>query len=398
MKKIFKAGLFALALAIGYALVLTGAVARTTVGIVKDFTHGAASKINDALFAFQVKLGGVMFATLQSNILTLHDWAKRLDPDGKTPEIVELLAQVNPILTDAMFMEGNLPTGHRTTARVGLPAVAWRLLNGGVATSKSKTATIDEQTGMLEAWSEVDKDLCELNGNTAAFRLSEAHAFIEAMNQEAAQTLFYGNSGTNPEEFTGLAVRYSSLAAGNAQNIIDAAGTGSDNTSIWLCSWGANTLHGIFPKGSKAGLIHEDMGLVTVSDIAAGAANGIGQGTRMRAYQDHWQWKLGIALRDWRYAVRTCNIDTSNLVAESSAANIIKSLIKMIYRLPSTSLGKPVFYMNRTVAEMLDIQRFNVVSAAGMTMTEIDGKQELSFRGIPIRLNDALTNAEARVT
>lgn len=337
-------------------------------------------------------------ATLQSNVLTLHDWAKRLDPDGKTPTIVELLAQTNPILTDALFMEGNLPTGHRTTVRVGLPTVAWRLLNGGVATSKSQTAQIDEQCGMLEAWSEVDKDLAELNGNTSAFRLSEGQAFIEAMNQEAAQTMFYGNSGLAAEEFTGLSVRYGAISgAANRQNVIDGLGTGSVNTSVWLCSWGANTLHGIFPKGSKAGLIHEDMGLVTVSDIAAGAANGVGQGTRMRAYQDHWQWKLGIALRDWRYQVRIANIDTTNLVAESSATNLIKSMIKAIYRLPSTGLGKTVFYMNRTVAEMLDIQRFNAVAAAGLRYDDVDGRREMSFRGIPIRLCDALINTEARV-
>lgn len=337
-------------------------------------------------------------ATLAPNVLTLHDWAKRLDPDGKTPDIVELLAQSNPILQDALFMEGNLPTGHRTTVRTGLPTVAWRLLNGGVATSKSKTAQIDEQCGMLEAWSEVDKDLAELNGNTSAFRMSEAQAFIEAMNQEAASTLFYGNSGVAAEEFTGLSPRFGAISgAGNAQNIIDALGTGSDNSSIWLCSWGANTLHGIFPKGSKAGLIHEDMGLVTVTDAAAGAAAGIGQNTRMRAYQDHWQWKLGIALRDWRYQVRIANIDISNLTTESSAANLIKSMIKAIYRLPSTGLGKPVFYMNRTVAEMLDIQRFNVVAAAGMRYEEVDGKPQMSFRGIPIRVCDALVNTEARV-
>ena len=336
-------------------------------------------------------------ALLQSNVLTLSDWAKRLDPDGKTPQIVEMLSQTNSILQDALFMEGNLPTGHRTTVRTGLPVVAWRLLNGGVATSKSKTAQIDEQAGMLEAWSEVDKDLAELNGNSAAFRLSEAQAFIEAMNQEAAQTLFYGNSGLAPEEFTGLAVRYSSLAAGNAQNILVGGGVQADNTSIWLCSWGANTLHGIFPKATKAGLIHEDMGLVTVSDIVAGGANGVGQGTRMRAYQDHWQWKLGIALRDWRYTVRIPNIDVSNLVGEASAANLIKLMIKAIYRLPSVGLGKPVFYMNRTVAEMLDIQRFNVVASAGLRYDEVDGKQMMSFRGIPIRLNDQILNTEALV-
>jgi hypothetical protein len=94
--------------------------------------------------------------TLNANVLTLADWAKRLDPDGKTPQIVEMLSQTNEILSDMVWMEGNLPTGHRTTVRTGLPTVAWRLINQGVQPSKSTTAQIDEACGMLEAWSEVD--------------------------------------------------------------------------------------------------------------------------------------------------------------------------------------------------------------------------------------------------
>jgi len=331
-------------------------------------------------------------ATLSSNVLTLADWAKRLDPNGKVPSIVELLSMTNPILDDMLFAEGNLPTGHRTTVRTGLPTAAWRLLNQGVQPSKSTTAQIDEACGMLEAWSEVDKDLAELNGNTGAFRLSEAQAFIEAMNQEMASTLFYGNSGTSPEEFTGLAPRYSSLSAANAQNIVVGGGSGSDNSSIWLTTWGQNTLFGIFPKGSKAGLIHDDMGLVTV-ETTAGIA-----GTRLRAYQDRWQWKNGIALKDWRYVVRIPNIDISALVTKTSAADLIELMIKAIHRLPNMNMGRPVFYMNRTVFQMLDIQRRDdVISGGGLVYKDVDGKATPTFRGIPIRVCDALLETEAVV-
>lgn len=341
-------------------------------------------------------------ATLSSNVLTLADWAKRLDPDGKVPQIVEMLSQTNEVLTDMLFMEGNLPTGHRTTVRTGLPTVAWRLLNNGVQPSKSTTAQIDEACGMLEAYSEVDKDLAELNGNVSAFRLSEGQAFIEAMNQEMASTLFYG-AATAPEEFVGLSTRYSDVGSGapaNSVNIIDGGGTGSDNTSIWLIVWGGQTVHGIFPKGSKAGLQHEDLGLVTVE-----TANGIG-GARMRAYRDHWQWKTGVALRDWRYAVRICNVDVSNLTGESSAANLIKLMIKAIHRIHKLGMGRAAFYMNRTVAQMLDIQRFNVMTGGGggstlnggsIQYSQIDGVWTPSFRGIPIRTCDALLETEARV-
>lgn len=331
-------------------------------------------------------------AVLNSNVLTLVDWAKRLDPEGKTSDIVELLAETNEVLDDMLWMEGNLPTGHRTTVRTGLPTVAWRLLNAGVQPSKSTTAQIDEQCGMLEAWSEVDKDLAMLNGNTAEFRMSEASAFIEAMNQEFAETLFYGNSGLAPEEFTGLSIRYSDKNASNGSNVIDAGSSDTDNSSIWLICWGAQSIHGIFPKGSKAGLMHEDLGETTIQNVA-----GIGN-ARLRAYQDHWQWKCGIALKDWRYAVRIGSIDISNLVAKSSAADLIEQMIKAIHRLPTMKIGKPCFYMNRTVFQMLDIQRRDdVITGGGLVYSDVDGKMVPTFRGIPIKICDALVENETAV-
>jgi hypothetical protein len=289
-------------------------------------------------------------------------------------------------------MEGNLPTGHRVTVRTGLPTVAWRLLNNGVTPSKSTTAQIDEQTGILEAWSEVDKDLADLNGNTAAFRLSEARAYIEGMNQEMAGTLFYGNSGTAPEEFTGLSARYSSLGATNAQNIVSGGGAGSDNSSIWLVVWGDQTVFGIFPKGSKAGLTHDDLGLETV-EATAGIA-----GSRLLAYRDRFQWKCGIALKDWRYVVRIPNIDISNLVNKSSAADLFDLMIKATHRPPNLALGRPSFYMNRSCFQMLDIQgRDDVQTGGQLNYTVVDGKRIPSFRGIPIGICDQLTETEAAV-
>lgn len=329
-------------------------------------------------------------ATLASNVATLADHAKRLDPDGKVPMIVELLRQRNAILDDMLWKEGNLPTGHRTTVRIGLPTVTARRLNEGVVPSKSTTAQIDEQCAMFEAISEVDADLVKLNGNDAGFRLSEAAAFIEAMNQTMAQTLFYGNASITPEYFTGFAPRYASLSGTNAQNILSAGGLGSDNTSIWLIAWGENTVSGIYPKASKAGLIHEDLGEQMIQ-------TGVGIGTgRMKAFIDRWQWKCGLAVRDWRYAVRIANIDVSNLVSESGAADLIKLMIKAIHRLPDLSSGRPVFYCNRTVREMLDIQALNKASYQ-LNIDNVDGKPVTKFRGIRIETCDQILESESVV-
>jgi hypothetical protein len=118
----------------------------------------------------------------------------------------------------------------------------------------------------------------------------------------------------------------------------------------------------------------------------------------MRAYRDHWQWKCGIALRDWRFVVRIPNIDISNLVAKSSAADLIELMIKAIHRIPSLKMGRPVFYMNRTCFQMLDIQRRDdVIAGGGLTYSDVDGVMTANFRGIPVRKCDALIEAEAVV-
>jgi hypothetical protein len=329
---------------------------------------------------------------LNSYVQTLADYAKKLDPDGSIAPVVELLNQTNEILQDILWKEGNLTTGHRVTVRTGLPAVYWRLMNQGIPSSKATTAQVDEACAVLESWSTIDKLIAELGGNLAANRLDEAVAHIEAMGQELASTLFYG-AATNPEEFIGLAARYSSLSAVNGQNIISGKGAGSDNSSIWLVGWGNNSIFGIYPKGTQAGLEREDMGLTTVT-----TSTTIGGGN-MRAYQEKFCWQCGIALKDWRYVVRICNIDISNLVAKSSAADLIELMIKAIHRIPNIASVKPVFYMNRTCFQMLDIfRRDDVISGGGLSFETVDGKTQYSFRGIPVRLCDVLTEAEEAVS
>jgi hypothetical protein len=339
-------------------------------------------------------------STLTNTSLTLVDWAKRLDPEGMVPIVAELLSQSNEVLQDATFVEGNLPTGHRVVIRTGLPAVYWRSLNQGIPNSKSTTAQVDESCGILEARSEVDRDLAELNGNTAAFRLSEDVAFLEAMNQTQANTLFYGQPTTNPNEYLGLTPRYSSIGTnlGNAQNIMTAGGS-TTLTSIWLVVWGENTVFCTFPKGSRAGLIHDDLGEQTVFNS---------DGTRMQALATRFQWKNGLVVKDWRYAVRICNIDTTALIAQTgtqastAATAIIPMMARAMYRIPNLRMGRPAFYMNRTVHSMLSVAAMNksqYILKVNEGLSQFGTADSwLSFLGIPLRRVDQITNAETVVS
>lgn len=339
-------------------------------------------------------------AVLSNNNLTLADWAKRTDPEGRVPVVAELLSQSNEILEDCVFKEGNLPTGERVVIRTGLPAVYWRALNQGIPNSKSQTAQVDEACGILEARSEVDKDLAMLNGNTAQFRLSEDVAFLEAMNQTQAATMFYGNPAIEPKSFLGLAARYSSLTgSNNSQNVITCGGSGSDNTSVYLVVWGDNTVYCPFPKGSTAGLMHEDLGEQTVYNS---------DGTRLQAYATRYQWKNGLVVKDWRYVVRICNIDISDLQsstgtqASNTNTQLVKCMTRALYRIPNMAMGRAAFYMNRTVHAGLSIQamdRSQNVLAVNQGLSQFGTPYSwLSFLGVPCRRVDQLINTEAVVS
>lgn len=332
-------------------------------------------------------------ATLSAANPTLLDLANRLGPDDKVVSIVEILNQTNEILMDMAWVEGNLITGHRTTIRTGIPTPTWRKMYGGVQPTKSTTATITDDCGMLEAYAEVDKALVDLNDNAAEFRLSEDRPHLEGMNQEISSTIFYGNSTTEPEAFTGLTPRFNSTsAAESGDNVILGGGAGTDNASIWLVVWGPNTCHGIVPKGSKAGFQHQDLGEITVE-------NADGNGGRMQAYRTHYRWDAGFTVRDWRFVVRIANIDKSALTADAATgANLPDLMFEAIERIPNLSMGRAAFYMSRDLRTKLRQQSASAISSSSLTIDQVGGVPVTSFQGIPVRRVDALAADEALIS
>lgn len=333
-------------------------------------------------------------ATNATTVMTYADWAKRLDANGRIDTIVEMLMDYNEILDDMVVQECNDGTGHKSTIRTGLPQAAWRMLNYGVPAVKTQTAQVRDTTGMLETFSKVDKKLAELSGDVSAFRLSEADGIIQGMNNQMASTLFYGNTDVNPERFLGLAPRYSTISTDEDEsgfNIIDAGGNNTANgqTSIWLVHWGANSCFGLFPKGSKAGLTHEDLG----EDIATDADGG-----EYRILRDHFGWDIGLCIRDWRYVVRIANIDVAQLKSDTTYLKaLINRMIEAEERLPQLGNGKPAWYGNRAIREALRNARLEKI-ASNLTDDTIEGKRVTMFDEIPFRRCDALLSTEAVVT
>lgn len=338
-------------------------------------------------------------ATLNNNYPTLADLAKQMDGKGNVvSDIIEILNDTNQILMDLPFFECNNGTKHLTTIRSGIPTATWRRLYQGVQPSKATNTQVEDACGMLEAWSEVDSKLIELSANPGRFRLNEARAFLEGMNRQMATAIFYGNTDTDPEQFHGLAPRFDDTTAENGGQIIDGGGAGADNTSIWMVVWGERTCHGIYPKGSKAGLAREDKGKTTKE---------VSDGSLYDVHREKFMWDCGLSVRDWRYIVRIANIDVSN--ALDGTTDMFGLLRQGYWQLKQRQIsgGRAAIYCNTDILEALDSQTTPTVATGStqatpgyqrLRVSEVEGKEVISYRGMPLRECDALINTEALVT
>ncbi|MGY4397271.1 hypothetical protein ACVWZA_002465 [Sphingomonas sp. UYAg733] len=338
-------------------------------------------------------------ATIGNSFLNLIDLYKGAGgTDAQTGEVIEVLRQLNPLMEDAVTAECNMGTTHRHTIRTGLPTVTWGMLYQGIPQSKATTQQVDDTTGFVEGLSTVDTRLLDISPNPAAVRLSEGRAYLEAMAQEVQRGFFYHDTVTTPEKFKGLATRYNKIGGGGAGNqIVDAGGTGSDNTSIWFVTHGDNYTTLIHPKGTKAGITREEKGEQRTQDDNKNVYY-----VKEELFRQH----IGVAVRDWRFNARIANVDYSDLL--SGTPDLYKYMRQAYYKLQGrraakmsgdvAAQGRTVIYMNRDVISALDSIGTNSANGALMLKPmELQGQEVLSYRGIPIRETDALINAEARV-
>lgn len=344
-------------------------------------------------------------ATLTPGAMTYAEWALRHDPTGKISTLVDLLSQNNGILEDALAVECQSGNAFEYTQVTKLPTPTRRSYNQGIAATLAGVAKQVATCSEYADWSKFDKSLAELGGNLQELRGQEDSLHMEGLSQLVASDLFYGNRTTDPTQFTGLSNIYNTVSTATspiANNVIDMGGTGSDNTSMWLVTWGPKHLHTIFPKGTMSGMQHKDMGLLPALD-----SNSL----EYLAYRTYLEWKIGLAVHDWRFCVRACNIDVSDLTG-GSAANLINALVRMVHRPPvmprgvapvqdsdapdKVSIGRSAIYTNRTLSTYLDLQAMNKTNVL-LKMEEWNGQAVTTFRGIPIRNVDALLDTEARV-
>lgn len=334
-------------------------------------------------------------AILPNGQPTLADAAALTSDSGAAVAIAELLSQTNPAFNDIPWVEANSTTGHKVSARQKLPETYLRRINQGIKPSKSSYGSVLEAAGLFNALGQVDSKLVELAVDKARFRFMENKGHIESMGQRFFQSMLYGDPNVTPEDFLGIAPRYASLAAADrtAVQVIDAGGTGSDLTSIYLVGWGEGSVTGFYPKGTQAGIKHTALPQAMIDD---------GSGGKYLGYEDWFDLNAGIAVQDYRNIVRIANIDVSDLQAGTpqagitAGANLVNLMTIASSQLNNKSGLNPVFYVPRIIETYSRLQIANRGNV-WLSMKEVAGEEVTAFDRMPVRRMDAISLNETRV-
>lgn len=317
------------------------------------------------------------------------------DMYGSSIDVVNLLSQQGSVLEDAELIECNRGDKHIVSMVSGLPEVAWHGYYEGVQPTAGKRIFTTDSLAMAETVSQIDVNILKGAKNPAKERADEAELHIESLGQSVIGGFFYGDPKNKPSEIMGLSPRFSDLnSATTGGQIVNAGGSGDTNTSLWFVTWGQKQTGLLYPYDNKslAGISHEDNGRVQAFEA---------DNKSFYVMEDRFKWHAGLTLGDYRYVVRIANIDAASV--SSGDVDIYKFLSTAYYkhwghRIPR---GRTVIYCNTSICELIDdanINRGNGDNFVRLSPGEIEGRQIMSYRGIPIKVTDQLRNDESRVT
>ena len=341
---------------------------------------------------------------MPSGVMNLHDYAKTFDPKGELYAVARVLDETNPIVRDALTIESNSDSGHEYAIQNGLPTATWRRAYQGVAPSKGSQTVVKETYGRMSAVAEVDVAIAEKGGKVNEVRAAVQRDQLEVMNQEYASKFFYGSAQDNEKAFVGFAARYNKLSgAKSASNVVSNGGTTANKqSSIYLIGWGRNKIFTFFPKGTQAGIKVYDYsknGPIDLQDANGGTYPG---------YKKQMEWLVGLAVQDWRYGARVCNIETSAITTEANCKALFTNFIKAVGRIHNPDIVNLVAYTTREVRDLL---RTGFLASGGsaapivyqndrLTTTGLPvyGYHDLVVDGIHVKVCDALKDTEAVVS
>ena len=332
----------------------------------------------------------------------LYDYSTKFLKNGDEAPVAKVLVQSNPILDDAPVIESNSDSGHEYAIQTALPKNVWRRAYEGVEPTKGALRNVKEVYGRMSGLSVCDVATAEKGGNVKLVRGHLLEERLESMSQEAASKILYGSPKDEEKSFVGFAARYSSLSADamTSRQVIDNGGTTPNKqSSIYIIGWSPRKIFTFFPKGTRAGIrIHDysKNGPIAIAD---------GKGGEYPGYKVQLEWLLGMAVQDYRFGARVCNIQKDQLTTADAKVALYENFIKALGRIQNLETCNVVAYCDRDIKDAL---RAGYLKSGGVTVYQNNygnssgnkgyANHNLIIDGIQIKAEDACKDTEAVVT
>jgi hypothetical protein len=288
-----------------------------------------------------------------------------------------------------------------------LPVASTRTFNQGIQPTAAKNAPISDPIALFEDYSEVDKDLWELQNDPNAWRADQDMNHVEGLFQLMESTLIYGSLSQNAGAFNGLATRFNnkeSYPNGDQSwvpNVWDGGGSSVTNvTSAWMIEFGDDSVYGIYPPNTPAGLSIRDLGEVT-KELATGTAS-TGLNYLYQVLRTLLRWYMGIQIADERCVQRIANINPTALSSPGTFDENIfiqaKNWLPRAGEAPGT-----VILVNRNLKTQIDIravsQKINTYfTPPSDNSMDVFGKAVTKFQNIPIYVAEKILSTETAIT
>lgn len=313
--------------------------------------------------------------------LTYAEIVKMFDNKGMLIPTAEVLERVNAIIQDLPMIEANEKIRHRTSQRNSLPAGKTKRYNDGVIPTASARDTSLDVIELIEDFSDVDEDLAAHTGNSAGVRADEDRAFVEGLSQTMASRYFYGNNAVDMDQMTGLAVRMNTV---NNATIIDNGGSGANLTSIYLVQPGRDTVHGIYPTGTTAGIDVQDKGKVRNQDATSAKVRWL--------WETQFKMQFGLVVRDPRSIGRVANIKATGAADTFDWEAVIDAQVQMKLNTPT------IAYVSRRIWAQILKEALNKPNNL-LNMQNVFGDGNIpTLNGMPVRLSEAISESEDAIT
>ena len=351
-----------------------------------------------------------------TRVLTYVDFIKGLDAKGNFDHrVINLAVKANEMLDDITVIEANNGTALETTYRTEVPKPVWTQYYSGVPSNKGSKAKLKVTGGKMSTKITIDKNLYDDSKDKDSVLADEIESAQDGMKLEMGNMLVYGLLEDNPLGFNGLFKHYDRYGSnddtnsahyvlnalklynsGTATNVGGSTaasddGNVSDLGSIALVGWSPRTITCFHPENDEQGGI--EITPKRVTDIPDPDKGG---DATYEAYIQYLRWKLGLAVRDFRYGGRICNIQRDKMLSTGTEGRYVELIDRLSQRVHDSGVRQAI-YMDKMMWENVCALFSRLTRGNAITFKHVEERKERRLYGIPVRIQDCMKVAESVV-